>query len=308
MSIADFEIYRNNLSLFSLLPMTLYVFGFVILYLMVEQRFGDAFLIMLFAFMFYVVQNIILRRYEIYVFDEFLGNMAEFLTFGVTTILFGVFFYSEDIFFLFIAFFYAFCILFSFARNWMSDDRNFVGFPAALNGLFFPLLYFVYDFFLKELGYTVFLAYFTVVGVLSISNFSFLSFEDGDEVVYEAKKEGNYKSSNETNFSKINKSIGLSKGKAASISENKNNSNNKGFDGIISGIDNNEVKSNDFQVQKSQDVSSLNNKEKGFIDTQNVQVQQNPQSNVAQVQVNQQLQNEFDDDFELDFDDRDYKF
>lgn len=173
--------FEKNFDYGSFLPLFLFISGFYTIFNIINNNFPIAFFSLLVSFIIYVGNNIYINYTKITtVFNEYLEDMASFIAFGVSIVIFGLVFYKNDNFILMIVLFYSICLILSMARNWVMKLKNSVGFPIALNGLFFPIFYYVYKFYLQELGSSIFIFYFILVGFLTISNYNFLGYsEDG---------------------------------------------------------------------------------------------------------------------------------
>ena len=143
------DLFKENFNYSSFIPMLIFILGTYIIYLILKKDYGQAFIFMLGAFLIYVYNNISSNlKNESMIFDEFLEDMASFFTFGVSIILFGIIFYKGDLTIMLAIFFFAICSILSAARSWVLKLKNTNGFPIALNGLFFPLVYYIYVFYL----------------------------------------------------------------------------------------------------------------------------------------------------------------
>ena len=52
--------------------------------------------------------------------------------------------------------------------------KNSCGWPIALNGLFFPIMYYFYEFYLGSAGNSIFIIYYLIIAFLSVSKINFL--------------------------------------------------------------------------------------------------------------------------------------
>lgn len=146
-----------------------------------------AFLVMMFSFIVYVANNVCINIFRnASIFNEYLEDSSAFIAFAMTSIVFGFLFY-KDIVSLATVFFFAICTLLSMSRNWILHFKNSKGWPLALNGLVFPLIYFIYVFYLKSPGDSIFLVYYVVIGFLAISNYNFLGYKENSSTSYIAK-------------------------------------------------------------------------------------------------------------------------
>jgi len=165
----------------SFLPLLLFIFGIYILFLFLIGKYTQGFFTMLISFIIYITNNIIINiKGFATVFNEYLEDMAVFLTFGLTTIIFGLIFYKNNLLVLTIVFFYATSLVLALSRNWVLKYKNSLGWPIALNGIFFPLFYYVYDFYLQGPGDSIFIILFIVVAFFSTSSFNFLGYRENN--------------------------------------------------------------------------------------------------------------------------------
>ena len=151
----------------SVLSIIIFLLGIEILLLFFKKNVSFGNLLMLLALILYVLNNVLLNQFDLKNnFNDFLENLAVFLTFGLTTVIFGILHFEDNLLILVVVFIYAVCMVLSLSRNKISHLSNSIGWPVALNGLFFPLIYYIYDFYLLDLGYAIFLLYYIVVSIL----------------------------------------------------------------------------------------------------------------------------------------------
>ena len=168
----------------SFLPLFIFILGFYTIYLFILKDFSQGFFVMLLAFIIYVINNTIINLSGFTtVFNEYLEDMATFLSFGISSIIFGLVFYGEDPVILGIVLFYAICLVLALSRNWIMRLKNSVGFPIPLNGLFFPLIFYIFSIYLKDPGNSIFLIYYFLVAGLSVSHINFLGYNESKERV-----------------------------------------------------------------------------------------------------------------------------
>ncbi len=168
----------------SILPTILFISGIYTIYLFINEFYSAGFFSIIFSFFIYVVNNIILNvKGFSTVFNEYLEDIASFTSFTITTIIFGMKYFNGDEMILGMIIFYSICQILSLARNWISKTKNSQGWPLALNGIFFPFIYYLYIVFLKGFGEAVFILYFIIVGMLSISQHNFLGYEESKEKI-----------------------------------------------------------------------------------------------------------------------------
>ena len=155
----------------SFLPVVLFILGIYVCFLFVIDKYSQGIFVMLISFVVYVVNNLISNLKEnTTFFNEYLEDMGVFLTFGIAPTIFGLNFYEQDFLILLIVFFYAISQVLGLARNHVSNDKNTRGWPAPLNGLFFPFMFYIYIF------------YYILIGVLSVSEYNFLGYRRDSEL------------------------------------------------------------------------------------------------------------------------------
>lgn len=137
---------------------------------------------MIMGFILYVINNVLINvRGYTTVFNEYLEDMSALIAFGVTTIIFGVIFFQEEFITLALVFFYGVCVILGLARNWIVRLKNSMGWPLPLTGLFFPFLYYIYSIYLQSHADSIFLLYYLLVGIFSISRHNFLGYDETKE-------------------------------------------------------------------------------------------------------------------------------
>ena len=174
----------------SFLPVVLFILGIYVCFLFVIDKYSQGIFVMLISFVVYVLNNLInnLKENTTY-FNEYLEDMGVFLTFGIAPTIFGLNFYEQDFIILLVVFFYAISQVLGLARNHVSKDKNTKGWPAPLNGLFFPFIFYVYIFYLQEMGNSIFIFYYILIGVLSVSEYNFLGYKRDSELQGYSEKE-----------------------------------------------------------------------------------------------------------------------
>lgn len=173
--------FERNFDYNSFLPLLLFILSIYILFLFVIKKYSQGVFIMLIAFVVYVLNNIIVNLKTSSVFNEYLEDMAVFMAFGMAPIVFGLAFYSGNLFILLVVFFYSVCQVLNLARNWVLSAKNSRGWPAPLNGIFFPVIFYIYIFYLQDPGDSVFIIYFILVGFMSISEYNFIGYNKSYE-------------------------------------------------------------------------------------------------------------------------------
>jgi hypothetical protein len=185
---------QRNISYGSILPIIVFISGLLVIYFFSSQLFAEGMITMLFSSIFYIIMAVI-RSTDVNPptqFNLILENISTFMTFGISSIMFGVMFYAPNVDILFIMFIYFFAIacVFSVARNWEYDIREALGMPLAFNGIFFPLFYYMFRFYFNDLGDSIFLLYYLITGILTLSNFKFLWFDE--KYIKDKNKYSNY--------------------------------------------------------------------------------------------------------------------
>ncbi len=176
---SDLNHFEKNFDYGSFLPLFLFIIGFYTIFNFVNENFSVGFFALIVSFIIYVGNNIYINYTKFTtVFNEYLEDMAAFVAFGVTIVIYGLIFFKEDSFILMIVLFYGMCLVLSMARNWVMKLKNSVGFPIALNGLFFPIFYYIYKFYLGSSGGSIFIFYFILAGFFTISNYNFLGYSE----------------------------------------------------------------------------------------------------------------------------------
>jgi len=171
--------FEKNFDYGSFLPMFLFIVGVYSMYSILNGLSSQGIFIMLFAFLIYVGNNVLINFTGFTtLFNEYLEDMSAFFTFAGVPISFGLVFFKGDLILLIPIFFYAICVVLAMARNWVLKLKNSVGFPIALNGVFFPFIYYFYLFYLDSMGASVFVFYYLIVGFYSISQYNFLGYRE----------------------------------------------------------------------------------------------------------------------------------
>jgi len=170
----------------SILPFLLSIIGFYSIFLMINNFYSQAFFVVMIGFLVYVINNIVINVTGFStVFNEYLEDFGSYLTFGLTTIIFGFLFYKGDILTLILIFVYGIALLLSLARDWILRVKNSLGWPIALNGIFFPLIYYFYLLYLKEPGNSIFIIYYILISLLSVSKINFLGYNENSKDDYD---------------------------------------------------------------------------------------------------------------------------
>ncbi len=105
------------------------------------------------------------------------------MAFTVSTLVFGMLYFPEDEIILGVTMFYGICQVLAMSRNWIASTKNSQGWPIALNGIFFPFIYYLYIIYFRGFGEAVFIVYFIVIAMLSISNHNFIGYMEKNEKV-----------------------------------------------------------------------------------------------------------------------------
>jgi hypothetical protein len=275
----------RNFDYGSILPILLYLLGVYINYLILIENFETAFFLMMIGFVIYVLNNIYINIMGFStLFNEYLEDIGSFMTFGLSTILFGIFFYNTDNFILFFIFFYASATVLSFARSWVLGFKNSIGWPLALNGIFFPLIYYIYRFYLEGPGESIFLFFYVIVSILMVSEINFLGYNEGSR---EKLKDIDKRI--------LKQKIGKKKYEEIEIKTNYNNEDNK-YKEKENILDLNNKKENKFdenELKYNKIIEDLNKEELEF--------EENNEFKKENDDFNFNLENiEIDEDYEID--------
>lgn len=195
MELEDDISFHKHFNYGSILSVIIFILGIEIIILFLKNEVSLGNILMLGGIVIYILNNIILNSLNLKShFNDFLENLAVFLTFGITTIIFGILHFENNLLLLTVIFIYAICIILSLSRNKVSHLTNSIGWPVALNGLFFPLTYYIYEFYLFDMGIAIFLLFYIIVAILMISKFDFL----GSTVKEEQKIKKEFEEKTET--------------------------------------------------------------------------------------------------------------
>jgi len=188
--------------------MLIFLIGVFTIYLISNQLTSQGIFLLLIALGLYVINNILKKFFQFENdFNRYLEDFSFFVTFSLTITIYGILFYGSSYLFLSIIIFYSICSLLSSARNSILNLKHSMGWPIMLNGLFFPVFYYFYEFYLGDNGESIFLFYFLIVAFLSISKINFLGNRKGVtdyiEDRQDIKKAHNiYEDMMKTNFNK----------------------------------------------------------------------------------------------------------
>ncbi|MFW6285971.1 MAG: hypothetical protein ACOC16_02505 [Nanoarchaeota archaeon] len=178
----------------SILSLILFVLGNYIIFLILINNTSLGVFLMLIGLFIYILNNFIVNKYKLEnSFNDFLENIAVLWIFGFSTVIFGIVYYNENPALLAIILFYSLCLILSLARNNVLSLKNSIGWPVPLNGLFFPLIYFFYVYYFNDAQNTIFIFYYIFVGILLVSSYNFLGFEN-NQYSSERKKRDEQKS------------------------------------------------------------------------------------------------------------------
>ena len=163
----------------SFLPLVLFILGIYMSLLFTLKNYYIGIFIMLIAFIIYVIHNVVINFKEknLTEFNQYIEEIAVFVTFGLSPIIFGLSFYENEFIILCVVFFYAICQILNLGRNFVLNAKNSRGWPTPLNGLFFPFTYYIYIFYLQGPGESIFIVYFLLIAVLLVSEYNFLGYE-----------------------------------------------------------------------------------------------------------------------------------
>jgi hypothetical protein len=285
--------FAKNFDYGSILPFVLFIIGMYINYSIIVSDYHIAFFVMMIAFLVYIANNVYINWMGFStIFNEYLEDMASFVTFGLSTIIFGIKFYDTDAFIIYFIMFYSVAAVLSFARAWVLRTKNTIGWPLPLNGIFFPLIYYIYEFFLQGLGGSIFLFFYVIVAILMVSEINFLGFnEDSREKFLDLNKRV------------LKQKVGKKKYEdivlnPISIEEEKDQENENRE--LTKNINNEKLDNKEKSVQLDNNVKELLNPEK----TESKNNEEKPN-----ITKNNYLDDDLiiDDDFELDLENLDFK-
>lgn len=165
---------KDHFNLGSFLPLFLSILGLYNIFFFLNNEFGKGFLVMLFSFIVYISNNFILNlENKNTIFNKYLEETSSFLSFGLTTVIFGFIIYKNNIYFLLIISLYTISIILFQARNWLLEVKNTEGYPLVLNGLFFPLFYYIIKIYYNSNTFIIFIIFYIIISILSITNINF---------------------------------------------------------------------------------------------------------------------------------------
>ena len=168
----------------SILPLLLFISAIYTFYLFLNGFYSAGFISIIGSFVIYIVNNVIINMKGFStVFNEYLEDTAAFMAFTVSTLIFGMLYFPEDEIILGVVIFYGICQILAMTRNWIASTKNSQGWPIALNGIFFPFIYYLYVFYFRGFGEAIFIVYFIIVAMLSISNHNFIGYLESKEKV-----------------------------------------------------------------------------------------------------------------------------
>ena len=168
----------------SILPTLLFIMGVYTIYLFINEFYSAGFFSVIFSFLVYIANNILLNiKGFSTTFNEYLEDIASFISFTLSSMVFGMMYFRNDELILGMIIFFGICQILALSRNWISRTKNSQGWPIPLNGLFFPFIYYLYIFYFRGFGEAIFLLYFIIVGMLSISHHNFLGYSESKEKI-----------------------------------------------------------------------------------------------------------------------------
>lgn len=180
----EINYFEKNFDYGSILPLFLFISAFYTFYLFLNGFFSAGFISIIFSFIIYVANNIYINiKGFSSVFNEYLEDTGAFMAFTVSTLVFGMLYFPEDEIILGVTMFYGICQVLAMSRNWIASTKNSQGWPIALNGIFFPFIYYLYIIYFRGFGEAVFIVYFIVIAMLSISNHNFIGYMEKNEKV-----------------------------------------------------------------------------------------------------------------------------
>ena len=187
LSMGNFE---DHFNFGSFLPLFIFIIGIYINYLFVTSEFSQGVFVMMLVFVIYVTNNIIINiTKSSSIFNEYLEDIGSFTAFGLSTVIFGLIFFRENYIILSIIIFYSVTLILSLARNWILRLKNSLGWPIALNGVFFPLIYYIYLFYLGTQADSIFIIFFILIGILLVSTYNFVGYDETLTNISEKRKD-----------------------------------------------------------------------------------------------------------------------
>ena len=176
--------FEKNFDYGSILPLLLFISAIYTFYLFLNQFYSAGFISIIGSFVIYIINNAIINMNGFStVFNEYLEDTAAFMAFTLSTLVFGLLYFPEDEIILGVVIFYGICQVLAMTRNWIASTKNSQGWPIVLNGIFFPFIYYLYIVFFRGFGEAIFIVYFIVVAMLSISNHNFIGYLESKEKV-----------------------------------------------------------------------------------------------------------------------------
>jgi CDP-diacylglycerol---serine O-phosphatidyltransferase len=149
------------------------VFGILTIYLAIEKEFFWSSIAMLIAVVMDYLDgktaNLLGQKTE---FGKNIDSLADLVSFGVAPAIFGYVYYTNSIridpLIIIGTIFFVICGLIRLARyNIISYKNGFMGMPITVNGIVFPIFYFI------SIPTIIFPYLFIVSGILMISSFTF---------------------------------------------------------------------------------------------------------------------------------------
>lgn len=159
----------------SFLPVILFFLGISTLLLFSINQYSYGCMVLLGGFIIYITNNVVVNRRGFSTeFNEYLEELASYLTFSITTIVFGFVYFQANTTMIIIISLYAISQFLAFSRNWILHRKNSMGWPIALNGIFFPLSYYLVTVVVQGFDTGIFLLYYLIITILSISDKNFI--------------------------------------------------------------------------------------------------------------------------------------
>lgn len=228
----------------------LVIFGSFIFYNFAQGTYVLASYGILFSFVVYVFYSIYIstkkiKRENIELLTE---TIALFSVFLFPLLAYGFVLFESSIEGILLLILFSFMQILNFVRNWTYEVHHSKGFPIILHGLFFPLIVFTSQVIAPNFEQALFVIYFIVTSMLSITPYNFIQYQGGlfEEKVEEQQREDNITSDNKNNL-QIN-----DEDNTKNISEN-NNENSKNIEG-----ENHSINENNNNGEREQDTNEDN--------------------------------------------------
>ena len=178
------------------------------------------------SFVTYMIYSIYIsvnkiRRQPIEILTE---TIAIFSVFLFPLLAYGFVLFENSIEGILLLVLFSFMQILNFVRNWAYEVHHSKGFPIALHGLFFPLIVFTSQVVAPNFEQALFVIYFIVTSMLSITPYNFIQYQGG---LFEEEEEDNKENNTNTNNEKTTLSSGSSISQGEDQADENNNSSNE---------------------------------------------------------------------------------